>query len=167
MFFWFLGSDKSRGVLAGGAICLSLAVAVGSAVATAGVFDGLAGSWTGAGQITLDGGVKESLKCKAYYTDKSERLGIALRCASASYKIDLRANLASSGSSLSGDWEERQFNAAGKVSGEMSGNRLNLAINGGGVSGSLAVTTNGASQTVSLATEGSTLKGVSIGLSRD
>lgn len=139
------------------------------ALSAGGVFSGLAGSWSGSGQIKLEGGRSESLKCKAYYTDKDDGtgLGVALRCASASNKIDLRATLAATGSRVSGNWEERSFNAGGIVSGQANGSRLNLSISGGGVTGSMAVTTSGSSQTVSISTDGSTLKGVSIGLSRD
>jgi hypothetical protein len=154
-------------VAAASLLIAGLLGATATVAARPGVFQGLIGTWSGDGKITLDNGRSESLKCKAYYTDKGDGLGIALRCASASNKIDLRATLVSSGSSVNGDWEERQFNAAGKVSGQASGNKITLSINGGGLTGSMAVTTSGSSQTVSITTDGSALKGVSIGLSRD
>jgi hypothetical protein len=47
------------------------------------------------------------------------------------------------------------------------GNRIRLSINGGGISGSMAVTTNGRSQAVSVLTDGTAVKGVNISLSRD
>ena len=135
----------------------------------AGAFSNFSGSWSGNGHMRLEGGRTEALRCKAYYSDKSggNALGISLRCASSASKVELRANLTASGNRVSGDWEERQFNAAGRASGTASGNRISLAINGGGLTGSLSVTTNGSRQTVSIATENVALKGIQIALARD
>ncbi len=153
-------------------------LALGSALAAASVlafpaaakpqaFVGLSGSWTGNGQIQLDNGSREALKCKAYYTDKGEDLGIALRCASSSYKIDLRAQLSATGSNLKGSWEERQFNAAGDATGQAAGNKISLSVVGGGMTASMSVTTTGTSQSVSITTVGTSMKGVNITLARD
>ena len=75
-----------------------------AAPAFAGAFSSFGGVWRGSGAITLSGGQKERLTCKAYYTPKESgsRLGIAITCSSQANKIQLRANLDSSGSSVSG-----------------------------------------------------------------
>lgn len=146
---------------------VALVALAGPLSARPAAFAGLTGSWTGTGHIQLANGEKESLKCKAYYTDKGEDLGIALRCASTSYKIDLRAQLTASGSVLSGSWEERQFNAAGNATGQASGNKISLSVIGGGVTAGMSVTTSGASQAVSITTAGTAMKGANISLSRD
>lgn len=98
----------------------------------------LNGSWSGSGHISLTDGKSEGLKCTAYYTPKDggAEVGAALRCASASNKVELRAKLVSDGSRLSGSWEERTFNASGTVTGQASPTQIKLAINGGGFSGS-------------------------------
>jgi hypothetical protein len=159
-----------RPVLLGG---LALGLAAGSllltpAASAAGAFQSLNGSWTGSGSIRLDDGRSEALKCRAYYSPKGENhLGLALRCASSSNKIELRAQLTASGSRIAGHWEERTFNASGTVAGHASGNNMKLAIVGGGFSGSMAVTTDGRSQVISVATQGVALKGVSVNLRRD
>jgi hypothetical protein len=131
-------------------------------------FAGLPGTWSGSGQIRLENGQSEPISCRAYYSDRSSGagIGIALTCASAANKIDLRASLTAQGNNLSGTWEERQFNASGALTGQASGNKLNMSINGGGLSGSMAVTTNGSSQSVQITTQGGTLRGVNIALSR-
>jgi hypothetical protein len=131
-------------------------------------FATLSGSWAGAGQIRLEGGNTEALKCRAYYTSKDEGagLGLALRCASTSSKIELRANLNYQSGKISGSWEERQFNASGSVTGQASNSRFSLAIEGGGFSGSMTVTLNGSTQSVSILTNGIGLKAVNINLSR-
>jgi hypothetical protein len=136
---------------------------------SSGPFTTLAGAWSGSGQARLDGGRSETLKCKAYYTDRNSGtgLGISLRCAGgASSSIDLRASLTASGSQVSGNWEERQYNAGGNVSGQVNGNRISVAISGGGLNGTMTVTTNGGSQSVQISTEGIAFKGMSIAMSR-
>jgi hypothetical protein len=144
-------------------------LATGVSAQAASPFGDLNGSWSGSGRIKLEDGKTEGLKCKAYYLPKGNgaELGLALRCASASNKIELRANLASSGNRVSGSWEERAFNAAGTVSGSASDNRINLSINGGGFNGSMAVTTTGKSQVISVSTQGIALRGVNVNLQRD
>ena len=130
-------------------------------------FQTLVGTWGGSGQIRLDNGKTEALKCRAFYTQKeTAALGIALRCASASNKIELRANLNQSGSQVEGSWEERTFNAAGTVTGKVSSGRINLAITGGTFSGSMNVAITGARHSVSIETNGIGLRAVNISLSR-
>ena len=136
--------------------------------AAAGPFESLNGSWSGSGSIKLDDGRTEGLKCKAYYSPRGgASMGLALRCASASNKIDLRATLNSTGGRIAGSWEERTFNVSGSASGQASGNAIKLAIDAGVLSGSMNVTTNGKSQTISVRTDGTGLRGVNINLSRD
>lgn len=131
-------------------------------------FAGLTGTWRGSAQVRLASGSSETLKCQAYYTPKESgaELGLAIRCASASNKIELRAQLSSTGGKVSGRWEERTYNAAGEVTGQAVDGRLNLTIDGGAFKGSMAVRTTGASQTVNIKTEGIALQGVNINLSR-
>ena len=149
------------------AILLSLLPSQSSSAA-AGAFSNFSGSWSGSGRMTLEGGRSESLRCRANYTDRSggNSLGISLRCASASNRVDLYANLTASGSRVSGSSEERQFNTGGRASGSASGNHISLSIHGG-LSGSMSVTTNGARQSVNIMTQGVALKGIQIGLARD
>jgi len=136
---------------------------------TGSAFSQLAGTWSGSGQIRLEGGRTEALRCRASYTDHNDgaSLGISLRCASASNKVDLHAQLKAAGTRVSGAWEERQFNAAGSAAGTASGNQIILAISGGGLEGSMHVTTNGSRQSVSIETQNVALKGIQIALARD
>lgn len=152
---------------------LSMAVATASLLSVAPAladspFASLAGTWSGAGQIKLEGGKSENIRCKAYYTTNSggAGLGMAIRCASASNKIEMRATLAYADGKVSGDWEERTFNAAGKVTGKAAANNLSLAIDGGGLSGSMSVRLGQASQLVSISTTGSAFRGLNLSLTR-
>jgi hypothetical protein len=148
--------------------CALFAFAAGAADATSPLAQ-LDGTWSGSGRIDLTNGESEGLKCTAYYTPKEggAEVGVALRCASASNKVELRANLVSDGSRVSGSWEERTFNASGTVTGQASATQIKLAINGGGFSGSMAVTTTGKSQVISVLTAGLALKAVNVKLQRD
>lgn len=132
------------------------------------VFGSFNGNWSGIGQIRLDNGASERVKCNAYYTprDAGAGLGLAIRCASASYKIELRSQLKSQGGKISGSWEERNFNAAGDVTGQASGTKLSLSVAGGGMTGTMSVSATGESQSVTITTQGTGLKSVNISLSR-
>lgn len=132
-----------------------------------GPFAPLIGAWNGSGQIKFSGGSSEALKCRAYYTAKdANAVGLSIRCASTSAKIELRANLNSASGAVSGTWEERTFNAMGQVSGHASPNRLNLAVSGGGFSATMAVGISGANHTVSIQTQGVGFTNVSINMAK-
>ena len=148
--------------------CALFAFAAGPADAT-GPFAQLDGSWSGSGRINLTDGKSEDLKCTAYYTPNGggAEISVALRCASASNKVELRAKLASDGGRVSGSWEERTFNASGTVTGQASPTQIKLAISGGGFTGSMAMMTTGRKQVISVSTEGVTLKGVNVKLERN
>lgn len=131
-------------------------------------FAPFSGTWTGTGQIRLDNGASERIKCNAYYTPRDEGtgLGIALRCASTSYKIELRSQLKSQSGRVSGSWEERNFNAAGNVTGQANGGRINLSVVGGGMTGTMNVTASGGTHSVVITTQGTGLRSVNISLTR-
>jgi hypothetical protein len=134
----------------------------------AGPFSQLSGSWSGGGQARFSDGTSERLRCRAYYSPKAggNELGLALRCASTSAKMEIRAHLLSNKGRVTGTWEERTFNAAGRATGRVSSGNLSLAIAGGGLTGTMSVSFGGSSQRVSITTSGISLRGVSISLSR-
>jgi hypothetical protein len=66
---------------------------------------------------------------------------------------------------VSGSWEERTYNAAGSASGSLTPGRLNIRISGT-VSGSMTVNFTKSRQNVSISTQGTSLRGVSMSLSR-
>jgi len=129
-------------------------------------FDTLLGSWGGSGEIRLDKGRKERLKCNAYYTGGGSDLGLAIRCQSDNYKIEIRSKLSYSGGRLSGNWEERTFNASGTATGTATPSKLSLAIKGGGITASMLVNYTKASQNVNISVQGVALQGVRIALGR-
>lgn len=160
---WFQFTRRSAAVVALGA--LAFAGAAGASVADP--LSGLSGSWSGGGQFRLENGRSEALRCSANYSPRREALGLSLRCASAANRIELRASLISRGNRISGTWEERSYNVSGSVAGVGAGNSLRLGINGGGLSGSMVVTTTGGSQSISVRTDGAALRGINIRLRRN
>ncbi len=128
-------------------------------------FDTLLGSWRGSGQIELDKGRRERLKCNAYYTGGGSQLGMAIRCQSESSSVEIRSKLSESGGRISGTWEERTFNASGTASGQVSGGKISIAVSGG-VTGTMLVSYTSSRQSVSITTQGIALKSVNIDLSR-
>ena len=160
-----LGIGWRRSAAAVGLVLLAGA-ATPPALAQSSAFAGLGGAWSGSGQIRLDQGQSEAIRCSATYIPRGggTALGLSLRCASASGRVELRASLTASGGRVSGSWEERTYNLSGRVSGSASGGTLRLSITGG-ISGSMTVTTSGSSQSISVRTD-SALKGVSVNLRR-
>lgn len=130
-------------------------------------FAGLAGTWSGGGQLRLDDGKTERLTCRASYLQRAggDNLGLSIRCASTSYKLELRSSLSHQGGKVSGTWEERNFNAGGELTGRAAAGALNLAFTGS-VSGTLSVSYGATSQRVTIMTSGGGMANVSINLTR-
>lgn len=146
-------------------VALAVLLQPGPSRADPSPFNGLLGSWGGTGQIRLDRGRRERVKCNAYYTGGGAQLGLAIRCTSDSYKIEIRSKLSYSGGRLSGNWEERTFNAQGSASGTATASKISLSIRGA-VTGTMVVSYTKSRQTVSISTQGVALQGVSITLGR-
>jgi hypothetical protein len=152
----------------------AIVVASASAILLIGVpavagspFSALVGTWSGKGTARLEGGKSERLSCKGYYSGAgSSELRLNIICANASTKVELRSVLKYAGGHVTGTWEERNYNQQGTISGSATDSRLHLFINGAALKGSLSVSIGGSNQSVSLSTEGSTLKGVSITFAR-
>jgi hypothetical protein len=153
------------------AVITSIAAALIAATASHAMADGrfsnLAGAWHGVGRVQLAEGKNEHLACKAYYTEKDAGtgLGIALQCASAGNKIDLRATLSEKDGTLSGQWEERGFNSTGTVEGGSDGSRLDLKISGT-IEAQMSITLEGESQLISISSESSGFKAIDLELLR-
>lgn len=153
------------GISAGGAVGSLLGAPAPAHAASAFVW--LSGWWTGSGHMRLENGAREAVGCRASYAPRrgGTALGLSLRCASASGRIELRARLTSRGRRVSGTWEERSYGLSGNVSGTASDGRLRLRFDGS-LSGTLLVTASGRSQSISVRTDASALRAVSVRLRR-
>lgn len=127
-------------------------------------FDTLLGTWRGSGNVQLNSGM-ERLTCNAYYTGGGSQLGMAIRCKSDSSNVEIRSKLSLSGTRITGNWEERTYNASGSASGTAKPGRISITVSGS-IRGSMIVNYSGARQSVSISTSGSPLQRVSINLTR-
>lgn len=135
-----------------------------SPMAHATPFDTLLGTWRGSGTVRLNTGT-ERLSCNAYYTGGGSQLGMAIRCKSTTSKVEIRSKLSLSGNRLSGNWEERTYNASGSASGTANPGKISIRVSGT-IKGSMVVSFSKSRQNVSISTSGSPLQAVKISLSR-
>jgi len=124
------------------------------------------GSWGGRGHATFQDGQRERVTCRAYYTDKPSGMGLALRCASPAYKVEIRSRLKVAGNAVTGSWEETTYNAKGRVEGTLASNKLALNVDAGAFQGEITVDPGPKFQNLALETRGIALTGVTVRLSR-
>lgn len=134
----------------------------------AGPFDKLAGNWSGAGSISMTDGHNERIRCKAVYevTPSGIILHQNLRCASDSYKFEVKSSLQAEDGAISGTWTETTRQVTGDVTGRVSGEQINTSVKGTGFSAVLDVVTRGNGQTVSIKPQGTDIRSVQIDMKR-
>jgi hypothetical protein len=149
-------------------LALTTAQAQGALADPASPFVQLGGTWSGDGRVRFGDGSSEQIRCRAYYNPKDggKQLGLAIRCASPSYKMEIRASLFDNNGRVTGTWEERTFNTTGHATGRASNGNVSLAIAGGGLTGTMSVSFRRSSQKVAIVTSGTNLRGVSMSLTR-
>jgi len=155
---------RAAPILLATAAMVGLFITTPSQEAEASPFDSLLGSWRGSGKIMLDSG-PERLSCNAYYTGGGSQLGLAIRCKSDTSNVEIRSKLSLSGNRITGNWEERTYNAEGSASGTAVPGKISIRVSGS-VTGSMIVSYSGSRQSVSIATQGIALKSVTISLTR-
>lgn len=136
--------------------------------AAAGPMELLPGRWSGWGDVTLDGGAREKIKCVATYFSEADgrQLKHSLRCASPSYTIDAVANLNVDGSKVSGSWKERKYDAGGTVSGRVANGGLRVDIVGGAFRATLNVETTKCHQSMAIAPNGLGISRIDVKLAK-
>lgn len=158
---WFRGMATVFAASAAAVLLIGVPAVAGSP------FSALVGTWSGKGTARLEGGKSERLSCKGYYTGSGgSELKLNIICANPSTKVELRSVLKYANGRVTGTWEERNYNQTGTITGSASDTNLRLSIGGGALKGFLSVSIGGSNQSVSLSTQGSALKGVSISFAR-
>jgi hypothetical protein len=156
-------------VLAGTvAILLGGLLLISKSHAQSGPFTALAGAWIGNGSITLSDGRSERIRCRATYMvgRAGNQVHQNLRCASDSYKIDLRSDVGNQRGTISGTWSEATRGVSGTVSGAATGNQIQVHTDGPGVAANLQLVTRGDRQSVSIRSAGTGIAAVAITLAR-
>ena len=146
-------------------------IALGStgAIAQSGSpFSSLAGSWAGAGTISMNDGHNERIRCKATYevTPSGIIMHQNLRCASDSYKFEVKSSLQADGTNILGTWTETTRQVTGDVTGTIQAGQISTSVKGTGFTATLGVTTRGNSQTVSIKPTGTDIQSVQIEMKR-
>ncbi|MBU2581556.1 MAG: hypothetical protein KJ622_07545 [Alphaproteobacteria bacterium] len=149
-------------------IGLVLAVVSASGALQAAGIDELAGRWSGWGALRLSNGVIEQVKCVATYfvKDSGTSLDQNLRCASASYKIDAKANYTVEAGVVRGSWEERTQSARGIVAGSVVDNLFKLTVEGDGFTANMTMSSTNCKQSISITPRGLEVDSLSIGLEK-
>ena len=155
--------------------CLTVAAAAGlfALVALPGdtafgsPFGGLSGSWSGGGTITMSGGTKERLRCRAKYDvgGSGSNLDLTLRCASDSFTFVLQSNVAHSNGAVSGTWAETTRGVGGNIEGNARNGNIQVRVSGV-LSALLEVNTSANQQLISIEAPGSEMSAVAISLNR-
>jgi hypothetical protein len=129
-------------------------------------FDGLAGKWSGDGSIALTDGTTERLRCDATYavSGGGENLDQSLRCASDSYKFDLRISLNDKDGAVLGTWNEDSRNVSGGISGRDSKGLIQVTARGQTFTAAVTVATHGSEQSVKIRAQSGDLSQVTITL---
>jgi hypothetical protein len=150
----------------GGALALAFVLASGPGHAQSGPFAQLAGAWGGTGTIKLTDGGTERIRCKASYDLVSaNNVTLNLTCASDSYKFVLLGNMLATGGAITGNWTEQTRSVAGTVSGRVAGNQISVTTSGA-LNASLSLTSAGATQSIVLRSQGTSIQQMSISMKR-
>ncbi len=136
--------------------------------AWAGPIELLPGRWTGWGEMTMDGGAKEKVKCIATYFSKAggQELQHNLRCASTNYRINAAARLTVQQGKVSGVWEERTYSTGGAVSGDVVRDGISVTIVGQAFEASLKVATSKCRQTMNILPKGMGVARIAVDLAK-
>jgi outer membrane receptor for ferric coprogen and ferric-rhodotorulic acid len=115
----------------------------------------VAGSWAGSGLVTVVGSPPERLVCRvSYSTADRAHLHLSLRCATDSLNLQIGSDIERQGETLSGTWSEANTGISGDVTGRVGASSLQVTIAGLGTTASMRMTLNGATQSISLVSEG-------------
>jgi hypothetical protein len=153
------------------AIVLAMVAFIGNtqgvATAAGSPFEGLSGQWSGSGTLTMAGGSSERIRCRVtYQVSNGTKLQQDLRCASDSYRFDVKSNVKYEAGAISGTWTEATRNVTGTVSGSANSDQVQARVEGGGFGASMTVKTRGKQQSVMIRPHGMGVTEVAIQLSR-
>ena len=151
-----------------GLLTALVVAAAAQAKAESGPFAALAGSWSGGGEVNMQDGSADRLRCKATYKigGGGTSATLNLRCASDSYNFDLTGNVRSDGGTVTGTWTEATRGIGGTVSGTAATNGISLQVIGPTFAAGLALSVNGNKQAISISAPASDIRSASISLTK-
>jgi hypothetical protein len=155
----------ARRLLIAAAVLLGPSVSISPGHAQSGPFAGMAGSWHGAGTVSLDDGSSERIRCRATYAVSGPSMDLTLTCASDSYKFNLQGSVVSEGGAISGTWSESSRGVSGTLQGRGGGGSFQVLASSGGFNANISLSTRGNKQSVTMRAD-SQFRGATIALSR-
>src|SRR5258706_5988133 len=122
-----------------------------------GALSRLAGDWSGEGTVKTSAG-NERIRCKVHYDVASDGTSLqqTLRCASDSYKLEVRSKVAATGTRLAGKWNEVTRDTIGNISGTITGTGIRAMIDGIGFTAHLAISIQANRQSITIDPTGAT-----------
>jgi hypothetical protein len=163
------GAAFRRAALAAGAVlCLASSHGLAQREAASKPFEGMAGTWSGTGTVTLGSGDKERIRCRVIYTvaNSGERVEQDLRCASDSYKFELTTDITHAKGYVTGRWNEKTRRTSGPISGTASPGQIDALAETSGFAAFITMTTRGDRQAVKIESKSPDISEVSITLRR-
>jgi hypothetical protein len=129
-------------------------------------FEKFIGAWSGSGQIVGTNGHRESIRCRAQYTDAKggAALNQSIVCASESFKLNITSYVEASGDSVQGYWKEASRDVSGHLSGRISDGRFEGELSAATFSAAISLTSNGRTQAVIMQPRGGDISQVRIEL---
>ncbi|SEN27599.1 hypothetical protein [Bradyrhizobium sp. OK095] len=158
-------SVPGRRLLIAAAVLFAAGFANSESNAQSSPFAPLAGSWSGAGTVTLDDGSTERIRCRAKYSPIGPTMEMSLTCASDAYKFNLGANVRAEGGAVTGSWSEASRNISGSLQGRGAGGNYELLASTAGFNANIALKTSGSKQSVTMRAD-SQFRGANIQLSK-
>jgi hypothetical protein len=110
------------------------------------LIDNLKGAWRGSGTVKPIGGAEERMSCRINYAISGPRVSQKISCAGTDYKFDAEADIACNDSNVTGTWSEKVANNTGRVKGNITGDRLNIEVDGPNFQGRFSVRVANASK---------------------
>lgn len=124
------------------------------------------GYWTGTGEVTMNNGAIEQLKCVATYRSMPQQIRQQLRCASQAYSISSTADLTLAGNSVTGTWQEKTYAANGEITGHLTDVGFNLSIKGPTFTAAMEVNHTACKQAIDITPVGVDVTKIKIGLGK-
>lgn len=94
------------------------------------LINNLKGAWRGAGTVKPIGGAEERISCRVNYNASTGHINQTISCAGTDWKFDAGADVSCDGDNVSGSWNEKVANNTGSVKGSITGDRLNIEVDG-------------------------------------
>lgn len=152
-------------------LAFSIAALISASSATladSGAFSHFAASFRGTGEVQLSDGHRERIACRAndVIGGGGRTMSQNIVCASDSYKFDIRGQVVAAGTEVSCDWQEMTRGVSGAVTGRISDDRFNGAINAAGFAAAFTLRVAGRNLAFGLRPNGSDVLRVDVSLSR-